>query len=269
MAHAQEPITNMTMSETQFKTLLASMGSVNIKKGSFTGCTARYKGVTQTAKVEEFITVTTIYKDIEKISDENALNGLPLLLQDTAATWWQGVKGQINTWDNAMDLLRKTFAPAKPPYKLYMEIFEKKQAKDASTDLFVCDKRALFAQIPNQHRPNDHMQLDMIYGLLHMDIRQTVVRDSFTSYDKLLVKARAAEAILVEKANSSTVTNTTTFNQKPREVVKCSYCKNRGHTEDMCRKKQTTEAAKTNRQVEIKKEETQSVACYGCGWCFP
>lgn len=125
------------MSEEQFKMLLATMGSMNIKKGSFTGCTARFKGETQPEKVEEFITVTTIYKNIEKISDADALTGLPLLLQDKASTWWQGIKDNQNVWVDAMSLLRKTFAPDKPAYKVYIEIFENKQAKGASTDLFV------------------------------------------------------------------------------------------------------------------------------------
>lgn len=255
----------MQMSDAQFKELLATLGSVNIKKGSFSGCTARFNGNTNSTKVEEFITVTTIYKDIEKINDGDALTGLPLLLENNAATWWQGVKSTIITWTAAMDLLRKTFSPLKPAYKIYQEVFEQKQQKHSSTDLFICDKRALFSQIPNVARPNEQMQLDMVYGLLHIDIRQAVPRDSFLTYEKLLEKTRAAETILSEKKDMFSG-NITSINRKnkPRDV-RCDFCTFRGHTEAECRKKSSLNAARTTTQIVAKNDEKQQIVCYGCG----
>lgn len=35
---------------------------------------------------------------MEQITDQDAIKGLPLLLIDTAATWWQGIKGEATDW---------------------------------------------------------------------------------------------------------------------------------------------------------------------------
>lgn len=250
----------VSMTDEQFKQLLATMGAVNIKKGSFTGCTARFKGVNQTSKVEEFITVTTIYKDIEHISDQDALTGLPLLLEDGATTWWQGVKDTVQTYEAAMTLLRNTYAPKKPAFRIFQEIMENKQHQNTSTDIFLNEKRALFAQLSAVSKPTERIQLDLIYGLLHMDIRQAVSRDTINSFDMLIEKARAAENLMKERDNSKT--------DKPKNRdTRCAFCNIRGHTEDVCRKKQTLETAKTMAQQEIKKEidEKKSIQCYGCG----
>ena len=73
-----------------------------------------------------------------KINDEDAISGLPLLLEDYAVTWWQGVKDDISTWTEAITALRNAFAPTRPSYMIFAEIFEKKQTKGQLTDEFVC-----------------------------------------------------------------------------------------------------------------------------------
>jgi hypothetical protein len=55
--------------------------------------------------VEEFVTAATIYKKVEGISDEDALEGLPLLLTGEANPWWNGIKCNASTRKEAMDLV--------------------------------------------------------------------------------------------------------------------------------------------------------------------
>ncbi|XP_026476299.1 activity-regulated cytoskeleton associated protein 2-like [Ctenocephalides felis] len=97
-------------------------------------------------KVAEFTTVIALYKEMENISKEKALMGLPLLLKDVAATWWQGIKSEVSTFTEAIVLIKSSFAPQRPAYAIYLEILNLRQ--DRSTPTFVCKKRALFAEIP-------------------------------------------------------------------------------------------------------------------------
>ena len=97
----------------QFQQILAVIAG-NQKGGSFTQCTARFKGQRDPAAVEEFLAAINVYKDLEKISDEDALRGMPLLLEGYAATWWIGVKDTITTFNGATNLNKKTFCPPVP-----------------------------------------------------------------------------------------------------------------------------------------------------------
>jgi hypothetical protein len=74
--------------------------------------------------VEEFVTAATIYKKVEGFSDEDGLEGLPLLLTGEANPWWNGIKSNASTWKEAMDLVRNAFAPRVPNYRLFQGIFE-------------------------------------------------------------------------------------------------------------------------------------------------
>ncbi|XP_026471507.1 activity-regulated cytoskeleton associated protein 2 [Ctenocephalides felis] len=112
------------------------------KSGSFANCSTRFSGNRDPAEVDHFLTTVAIYKEIEGISDENAIKGLPLLLTDTAALWWKGNKEQANNWKHALELLQKAFSPKKAPYQIYLEIFGKHQDEIMATDLFVCEKKA-------------------------------------------------------------------------------------------------------------------------------
>lgn len=96
-------------------------------KGSFSNCTHRFGGARSHDEVEEFITNIVTYKELEDISDENALKGISLLFYGIASTWWQGVRKEAKTWNDAIGLIREHFSPTKPAYQVYMEFFEKKQ----------------------------------------------------------------------------------------------------------------------------------------------
>lgn len=256
----QKPTPKMAMTNEQLQILIDSMGSNAIRAGSFTGCTARFNGSKKQAKVEEFITTTSIYRDIENISDENALRGLPLLLEGTASTWWQGVKTEARTWNDATTLIRKAFSPAKPKFKLYMELYDEKQGTDEDTDMFINVKRAIFAQIDNK-RLDEATKIDMIFGLLHINIRQEISRDAVTSFDDLLQKARIVEQILAEK-NLKPSPSTKNLN-KPR----CNFCNIRGHTEENCLKKNEIDNIKAAGHHEKKKDYATvvNIVCFGCG----
>lgn len=62
------------------------LAAITQKTGSFTTCMARFKGEPDAAKVEEFISAISVFKDIENISDKDAVSGMPVLLEGEAAT---------------------------------------------------------------------------------------------------------------------------------------------------------------------------------------
>lgn len=66
-----------------------------------------------------------------------------------------------------------------------------KQQKNEPTDSFIRKKRALFAQFPNC--PTESDQLDMLFGMLHSQIRERLFRHKVKNFDELLVDAREAE----------------------------------------------------------------------------
>lgn len=162
----------ITLTNEQFATLLqqiqisaANVPTANIAhlQGNFSRCTTCFNG-DKTSDVEAFIDAIVTYKDCTNISDENALKGLPILLTDLAATWWQGVKNMINTWDTAIELLRQTYGPKKPAYRIYKELFSGEQKEDTPTDIFVCKARALLSKLLYAIPLSESIQ--MIYGLL-------------------------------------------------------------------------------------------------------
>ncbi|XP_050515115.1 activity-regulated cytoskeleton associated protein 2-like [Diabrotica virgifera virgifera] len=153
------------MSADQFNELLRTVAAspgTNNSSGSFSKCTARFSGKRCHNTVETFITTVSIYKEIEKISEADALKGLPLLLTDNAAIWWQGVQNEAKTWNDATQLLRTAFSPSKPAHQVYVDIFNNKQQSNETIDEFVTQKRALLAQLPlNRH--DEQTQLDLIW----------------------------------------------------------------------------------------------------------
>ncbi|XP_043262474.1 activity-regulated cytoskeleton associated protein 1-like [Colletes gigas] len=114
-------------------------------QGSFARCTARYDGARCRQRLEEFVATASIFKDIESITDANAVKGLPLLLEGEAAIWWQGVKTNHATWRQAMDALQQQYAPRRSAPTIYAELFATKQDGRVSTDAFLAGKRALLA----------------------------------------------------------------------------------------------------------------------------
>lgn len=207
--------------------------AVSKSKGSFSNCTARFGGERDYDSVEEFITSMVTYKEIEGISDEDALKGISLLFYGLASMWWQGVRKEAKTWNDAIALIRDHFSPTKPAYQVYLEIFEQKQGERVAIDTFVCQKRALLAQLP-EGRHDEETELDFVYGLLHIKYRQHIARQDVKTFRELLERGRVIE-------HNNLEADAAEQNQGPVKGAKgtkrCTYCNFRGHTYENCRKR--------------------------------
>ncbi|XP_026745485.1 uncharacterized protein LOC113506846 [Trichoplusia ni] len=103
----------------------------------------------RTSEVESlFLAAASTYKNVEKLNDSDALQGLPLILRDEAAEWWQGAKTGVENREKFCDILRHTFAPRKPAYMICHQITHGAQQPDVTTEAFIAKKRALFASLP-------------------------------------------------------------------------------------------------------------------------
>lgn len=227
------------MTQAQFDALLAAVKPVQHEvrnTGNFAKCSSRFGGAND-SNVDAFVDAISVYKDCMGISDENALKGIPMLLNDQAATWWQGIKHLAPTFDEAIRLLKATYGVSKPAYQIYLDIFSLRQDGKTKTDVFICKVRALFAQLPAGNHTED-VQLDMIYGLLNNRIREKVSRTDINSFDALLTKARQFETFMDEL--SSEYASTTKKDINNRQNIKrqeCTFCDIQGHTTDDCRKR--------------------------------
>ena len=92
-----------------------------------------------------------------------------------------------------MEALIHNFGEDKPPYKIFKELFSREQSPSEPTDVFISHARALLAKLPPTPQLNDIHKVDMVYGLLNKNIRKGVPRDSATSFEQLITKARAVE----------------------------------------------------------------------------
>ncbi|XP_036334784.1 activity-regulated cytoskeleton associated protein 2-like [Rhagoletis pomonella] len=180
----------------QFERLMQAVGHFNTRAGSFSNCTARYGGERESTKVEEFIAAVATFKAVEKINDADAIIGMPMILEGDAAEWWRGVQEKAKAFDDVVRMLREAFSPLKPSWRIYGDIFECKQQKNEPTDTFVRKKRALFSQLTNV--PNEADQIDILFGMLHLQIRDRVSRKRINTFDDLLNEAREAELTLRE-----------------------------------------------------------------------
>ncbi|KAF9405357.1 hypothetical protein HW555_013873 [Spodoptera exigua] len=266
---------SVNMSDAQFEALLARLPPG--RHGSFATCNARYTGVKNSEEVEAFLAAASVFKQIENISDAEALTGIPLILQGEAAVWWQGVKHQVTTWENFKERLRHAFAPKKPAYRLYQEIVGIKQDFETSTENFIAQKRMLFAQLPAPEH-TEGQQLDMIYGQLKNRIQEKVPRNSVNSFDELLEAARAIEQLWISMSKSGDPGKANT-KTPGRAKLKCGFCHFTGHSTDRCRKlkkkKEESGMPSTthddgNQIVPAKSTQAPSpaapkVSCYGCG----
>lgn len=201
-------------------------------KGSFSNCSSRFGGQRDHEAVEEFITSIETYKDIEEISDEDALKGLSLLFYGLASVWWQGVRREAKTFQEAIALIREHFSPTKPPYQIYLEIFEKKQEDHVAIDTFVCHKRALLAQLPSG-RHDVATELDLIYGLLNIKYRRHIARHDIASFKDLLERGR----IIEHNSQEDSETKPSGPMKGHKASKRCTYCNYRGHTFEHCRKR--------------------------------
>ncbi|KAJ8915338.1 hypothetical protein NQ315_008224 [Exocentrus adspersus] len=219
-------LNSVTLTQEQFQELLSRINNVPVQEGNFTKCSSRFNG-SKDSDVKAFIDAVQTYKDCSKVSDANALRGLPMLLDGFAATWWQGVKNSTASWTDAIDLLQTTYGPKKPNYKVFRELFSKEQDSKTNCDIFICNVRAILSQLPPDTL-SESLQLDMVYGLLHKRIREKVTRDEITTFTDLLKKCRLAEETFTDH-----------FDDKPADAskrIKCNFCKFFGHTKEECRK---------------------------------
>ena len=147
--------------------------------GNFAKCTARFDG-SDSSDVEAFIDCVLTYKDCTNVSDENALRGLSMLLENAAATWWQGVKATVADWNGAVMLLKNTFSKTLPSHLIYREIFSREQSGTETTELFVSRIRALISKL-SYDLPVE-AQLDMVYGLFTQEDSQTSAQRQFPGF---------------------------------------------------------------------------------------
>lgn len=203
-------------------------------KGNFSACTHSFGGTRDHDVVEEFIGNIETLKDVEGISDENALKGISLLFYGMASTWWQGVRKEATTWKEAIALIREHFSPTKPAYQIYMEFFQNKQDDHDPIDTFVIQKRALLAQLPSG-RHDEETELDLLFGLLNIKYRKHISRHSVHTFKDLLEQGRIIEHNNQEDEEQlATAKNT----RGSKRTTRCTYCSFRGHTFDNCRKRQ-------------------------------
>ncbi|XP_026469035.1 activity-regulated cytoskeleton associated protein 2-like [Ctenocephalides felis] len=221
------------MSEEMFQGLMETKPTI----GSFSKCTARFDGSRDPQKVEEFTKAISLYKYMASISDQTALQELPLLLQDSAATWWNGIKTKVCSFDEALSLIKVYYTQRRPAYSVYLEFFKDHQDENTSTHQFVSRKRTLLAELAYEFP--ESTQIDMVYGLLKNKFRMKIPRESITTFEDLLHKAADLET--PEITNSSV----------DKSKLKCTYCRKRNHVAADClrRLKWTVKKSlKTNHQ---------------------
>lgn len=217
----------------------AANAVVHIKsKGSFSKCPTRFGGQRDYDVVEEFITAIVTYKEVELITDEDAMTGISLLFHGIASTWWQGVRKEAKTWNDVLSLIRDHFSPAKHCYQTYLEIFDRKQDDNTSIDTFVCQKRVLLAQLP-EGRHNEECEIDFIYGLLNIKYRQHMARSEFKTFRDLLERGRIIE-LNIKESNAYPWLRY----KEVKKDKKCNFCYCRGHSYLECNKRMAAEANK-------------------------
>ncbi|KAF9801824.1 hypothetical protein SFRURICE_019703 [Spodoptera frugiperda] len=226
--------TNMiTMTEDQLSRILASVmrGStqppaagvhaVHTAQSNFTRCTARFDGAACNADV-----VKRSSRACSSTRNDHALRGLPMLLTGDAAVWWRGVRPTVESWDDALRRLRFMYGAARPAHRVLRDIFATEQQSE-SADVYISRVRANISRLP--YPLPEQMQLDIVYGLLHRRIRKRVPRDSVSSVDCLLERARYVEEMLGEANQSSTSShnnNTANTNLRDKDNPSTSTGKN-------------------------------------------
>uniref|UniRef100_A0A6P7GGY9 Activity-regulated cytoskeleton associated protein 1-like n=1 Tax=Diabrotica virgifera virgifera TaxID=50390 RepID=A0A6P7GGY9_DIAVI len=170
------------MTNEQFQNLVACLTQVVVqnqvlsatKSGNFSNCSSRFLKTTS-----------------ENISDENAIKGLPMLLDHHAATWWQGIQSTILSWDDVLKALRHSYGLKMPPYKIFKELFSRDHGEKEPTNIFVNSCRSLIAMFPKTPKLHVTHQIDMAYELLNRKIRNRLQRDQIQLFVDLIEKSRA------------------------------------------------------------------------------
>lgn len=229
--------------------------------GIFSQCTACFRGQREPAVVEEFLSAICIFKELNSISNTDALRELPLLLEDYAAAWWIGVQDTICTFEQAVALIRVTFSP--PDWRIFVDFFEIKQQKNEPTDSFVSKKRYLLSQL--KVPPSEVIQLNMVYALLSRSIKEHVQREYINSFEDLISASREAELIILEAPPAEP------SNTEERKASRCSFCRSRGHSIETCLKKKKRDEERgvqdqLNTELQMAELKRKPVfSCYGCG----
>uniref|UniRef100_A0A6P7H0P4 Activity-regulated cytoskeleton associated protein 2-like n=1 Tax=Diabrotica virgifera virgifera TaxID=50390 RepID=A0A6P7H0P4_DIAVI len=269
------PSAPIMMTNEQFQSLIASMTKVVVqnqaqsitKRGNFSSCSSRFSG-NKNEDVESFISAITIFKDCVNISDENAIKGLPMLLDHHAATWWQGIQSTILSWNDVLKALRHSYGLNMPPYKIF-KLFSGDQGEREPTDIFVNSCRALIARLSKPPELHITHQIDMVYALLNRRIRNRLPRDQIKSFADLIEKSRAIEDSFEEKPKDK---GNTLVGNKPsgnndskstRSRPKCQFCNNFGHVQENCRKFAATQQRSQSSTSQV--SNGSRVICYGCG----
>lgn len=160
---------------------------------TFSQCPVRFDGTPDPNPVDAFIRCVTIFKKSEKITDENSLESLPMVLTGSAATWWKGKKQNVQTWEKACELFQGYFAPPQAAHKTLHDLVKEDQSPGISTDQYITQKRAMIARLPDSYQLSKEIQIDLINGSLRRLIREKVPRSSIKIFVGLLVKGRTVE----------------------------------------------------------------------------
>ncbi|XP_047998783.1 uncharacterized protein LOC125236128 [Leguminivora glycinivorella] len=259
-----------SFSEDQFTRLISTLSSSSSSRHStLASCIHHYDGTKDVGVVTRFLSAVDTYIMVEKIPEKEAIMGLPLILVGEAGIWWQGIKHEVETWEGFKERLHAAFAPRKEAYQLLREIMSNEQSKSMLTETFVAQKRVLFAQLPTPKIP-EIRQLDMVYGLLRLDMRSAVPRSAVSSFDNLVQLARAAENIMKERNEPLTTSASESKRERfARGKERCEFCRAIGHDMASCRRRQKALGA-----MAVPKQEAVTQApspsqprfyCYGCG----
>ncbi|KAJ3661163.1 hypothetical protein Zmor_005573 [Zophobas morio] len=229
----------------------------------FSHCPARFNGSRNASSVEEFITTASLYKRLEKISDEDALETLPILLREEALTWWNGVRNSVNTWPAAVQLIRDAFAPRAPNHRLFKEIFDEPQGDEVSTDAYITRQRERLSRMSRQL--DEQWQMDILYGLLRRRLRDRIARTEVDTFADLLHKARAVEESEREGKNSHAKPNgkgpKADENRSRGPRLRCDVCRAFGHDTTACRRRPRGPAPAPGPAT---RTPAEPVRCYGC-----
>ena len=245
---------------------VASMMNNAPRTGTFTQCTARYSGTRGDNSLDRFLAEVDTYKAAERITDEDAVRGLPILLDGDAADWWDVERQKNLTWTEAIDNLKRAFNPKTPAYLIYQEIVAIKQTGDMTTGVFINKKRKLLSQLNWDNI--EEIKLDLVYGQLSEKMKDSIPRESVSNLDELVEKAQRVEERWLEKAasrrESHSVNHKSTQEHRETRYLAdkrhkvCTLCHHKGHEAPECRK---TKMASTT----YEKPEKAKYSCYGCG----
>ena len=108
-----------------------------------------------------------------------------------------------------------------------MDIFKEKQSPTTPTDLFITVKRSLFAELETS--VSQTTQIDMVCGLMRIELRERMEKADIKMFDDLLKKARHVEDDLLE--------NKKDFVSNNKGKQRYQFCRALGHSATECRKK--------------------------------